>query len=205
MLSMLFHIWLGVGHRKIRQKMESVRPMFLFMDHGKMTAWDDDLSEDNRNCAQKIPIIISSYDEYVLFWCNSVNLLEPLQLKHFVELLQCIPFWQHHLYAEHLSSTSRLEEYQTASHLKGISDILRDERQMTDVLHKVNVVRRGCTAVNPQKIIVRFSFASMVNNKWFCLYYWGLSCHAFTSCLLQFHDSWWGIREWEGPCGPSLV
>jgi hypothetical protein len=43
MLSMLFHIWLGVGHRKIRQKMESVRPMFLFMDHGKMTAWDDDL------------------------------------------------------------------------------------------------------------------------------------------------------------------
>jgi len=25
---------------KIRQKMESVRPMFLFMDHGNMTAWD---------------------------------------------------------------------------------------------------------------------------------------------------------------------
>lgn len=178
--------------------------MFLFMDHGKMTAWDDDLWEDNRNCAQKIPIIISSYDEYVLFWCSSVNLLEPLQLKHFV-VLQCIPFWKHHLYAEHLSSTSRLEEYQTASHLKGISDILRDERQMTDVLRKVNVVRRGCTAVIPQKIIVRFLFASMVNHKWFCLYYWGLSCHAFTSCLLEFHYSWQGIREWAGPCAPSLV
>lgn len=44
----------------------------------------------------------------------------------------------------------------------GISDILQDERQMTDVLHKVNVVRRGCTAVIPQKIIVHFSFASMI-------------------------------------------
>jgi hypothetical protein len=69
------------------------------------------------------------------------------------------------IFMQNMSSTSRLEEYQTAFHLKGISDILQDERQITDVLHKDNVVRRGCTAVIPQKIIVCFSFASMVNHK----------------------------------------